>query len=113
VLLAHGRQGLGTLFASQVRLARALARVVEDLDGFELLPQAEREADRGVIVLFRAREERLNGELVERINGQNRIYVSGTVWEGRKAVRIAVAGWKIDGEADARVVREVLVKALL
>jgi len=113
VLLAHGRQGLGALFASQVRLARAIARVVEDLDGFELLPEGEREADRGAIVLFRARDERPNEDLVERINKQNRIYVSGTVWEGRKAVRIAVAGWKIDGEADARVVREVLVKALL
>lgn len=113
VLLAYGRVGLGALFASQVRLARAIARVVEDLDGYELLPKDVEEGDRGVVVLFRARGEGNEEGLVGRINALNRVYVSGTVWGGRGAVRIAVAGWRIDVQKDAEVVRGVLVEALL
>lgn len=61
-----------------------------------------------MIVLFRAKEERLNAELVVRINASRRIYVSGTKWEGRAAARFAVASWRVDVERDFGVVREVL-----
>ena len=61
-----------------------------------------------IIVLFAARDSALNGSLVERINETRRVYVSGTVWEGRKAVRIAVSSWRVDVERDFAVVRDVL-----
>jgi hypothetical protein len=39
--------------------------------------------------------------------------VSGTAWEGKPAVRIAVSTWMVEEERDLRVVREVLEGALL
>ncbi|KFY81742.1 hypothetical protein V500_11123, partial [Pseudogymnoascus sp. VKM F-4518 (FW-2643)] len=109
VLHAHGRDGLALLFATQVRLARAVASMIKKLEAYELLPTAE-VGEVGTIVLFRARNEELNEGLLGRINGQNRIFVTGTSWEGRGAVRIAVSGWEIDVEKDTRVIREVLEK---
>ncbi|OBT54351.1 hypothetical protein VE04_05773 [Pseudogymnoascus sp. 24MN13] len=110
VLHAHGREGLALLFATQVRLARAVASMVKELEAYELLPTAE-VAEVGTIVLFRLRDQGRNEELLGRINDQNRIYVSGTSWEGRPAVRVAVSGWEMDVEKDTSVIREVLKAA--
>jgi hypothetical protein len=41
-------------------------------------------------VIF-AKEEELNQVLVKKINGTRKMYVSGTKWEGRSAVRVAVS----------------------
>jgi len=59
-------------------------------------------------VLFRAKDEKVNDELVKRINGTGRIYVSGTRWNGGPAARIAVSNWRVDVERDARVLQQVL-----
>ncbi|OBT72166.1 hypothetical protein VF21_10522 [Pseudogymnoascus sp. 05NY08] len=110
VLHAHGREGLALLFATQVRLARAVASMVRELEAYELLPTTE-VGEVGTIVLFRLKNEERNEGLLGRINDQNRIYVSGTSWEGRPAVRVAVSGWEIEIEKDTSVIREVLEKA--
>lgn len=65
-----------------------------------------------IIVLFSAKDDVVNGELVRRINGLRRIYVSGTRWEGRAACRIAVSTWKVDVERDFGRVRGVLEEVL-
>ncbi len=59
-------------------------------------------------MLFRAKDAALNEELVDRINSTGKMFVSGTKWDGKKAVRIAVGSWKVDVERDAAVIREVL-----
>ena len=84
--------------------------MVKELEAYELLPTTEVE-EVGTIVLFRLKNEEPNEGLLGRINDQNRIYVSGTSWEGRPAVRVAVSGWEIDIEKDTSVIREVLQKA--
>ena len=61
-----------------------------------------------IIALFRARDEALNAELVQRINSTRRIYVSGTQWDGRPAARFAVASWMVDVKRDLALVKEVL-----
>ena len=61
-----------------------------------------------IIALFRARDEALNEELVQRINSTRRIYVSGTQWEARPAARFAVASWMVDVERDLALVKEIL-----
>lgn len=67
-----------------------------------------------MIVLFRAKEERVNKSLKERINATGKIYVSGTIWDGREAVRIAVGNWRVeDGEQGWEVVKEVLKEVLV
>ena len=111
-LLSYGRRGYMDMLIRQVRLARELAGFVFDHDGYELLPRGEHRASAVamtfMVVLFRARDEAVNRQLVQRINATGKMYVSGTKWEGRPAARIAVSNWRVEVERNASVVEEVL-----
>ncbi|KAK6584120.1 hypothetical protein PZA11_003850 [Diplocarpon coronariae] len=112
VLLAYGREGFAEMFARQVRLARGIAEFLSGSEDFELLPSQPSSdgnyADVHIIVIFRARDEAVNAELVKRVNGTNKIYVSGTKWDGKPACRIAVSTWRVDVERDLDLVKKVL-----
>lgn len=109
VLLNQGRQGYRDLVANMVRLSRKLASFLRGSEYYELLPSEEASVDEVfIIVLFRAKDAALNERLVEAINSTRQMYVSGTKWQGRKAVRIAVSNWKVDVERDFRVVTSIL-----
>jgi glutamate/tyrosine decarboxylase-like PLP-dependent enzyme len=110
-LLSYGRSGYVDMLVRQVQLARRVARFVFDHEGYELLPVTGGKevavARVFMIVLFRARDERINVELVKRINKTGKIYVSGTKWEGKPAARIAVSNWRVDVERDVKLIEEV------
>jgi glutamate/tyrosine decarboxylase-like PLP-dependent enzyme len=112
VLLAYGREGLGEMFARQVRLARSISRFLKSSDDYELLPSSSKGEEHfentHIVVLFRAKDEKKNAELVKNINATRRIYVSGTKWEGKLACRIAVSTWKVEVERDLTLVTDVL-----
>lgn len=109
-----------------MRLARLIAAFVDGHAGYELLPSQTRSviaqcqnskdrtpyAETGIIVLFRAVDPSKNTNLAARINRSGKIMVSGTVWEGWPAVRIAVSTWMVEEERDLKVVRAVLEEAL-
>lgn len=115
-LAAHGRAGYVEILERQVRLARAIAAYILENPAYELLPLTDisssspedRLARVYVIVIFRARDEALNSELVKRVNSTRKLYVSGTQWEGRAAARFAVANWQVDVERDLAIIKEVL-----
>lgn len=114
-LVAHGRGGYLDMLQRQIRLARLVGSfLLSNSEDFELLPSLESENDEEriqnifIIVLFRARDEPLNDVLVKRINATNRIYVSGTVWDGRPATRMAIANWQVKPEEDFEIIKEVL-----
>jgi glutamate/tyrosine decarboxylase-like PLP-dependent enzyme len=111
-LVSYGRRGYVDMLIRQVRFARRVAGFVFDHGGCELLPKGEDRVGAVsrtfMIVLFRARDEAVNRELVKRINATGKMYVSGTKWEGKSAARIAVSNWRVDIERDIRVVEEVL-----
>jgi len=50
---------------------------------------------------------------VEKINSYRIIYVSGTVWEGQPACRIAVCNHAVDVDADYDLVKSILEEVLL
>ncbi|TVY43954.1 L-2,4-diaminobutyrate decarboxylase [Lachnellula subtilissima] len=112
VLLAYGSAGLAEMFTRQVRLARGIAVYVQESAEYELLAQGEDEkgyyGNTHIIVIFRARDEALNRELVSKINATRKIYVSGTKWNGRPACRVAVSTWRVEVERDVELVRGVL-----
>jgi glutamate/tyrosine decarboxylase-like PLP-dependent enzyme len=111
VLLSEGRERLAQMFARQVRHARGIAMFLRESDEYELLPNAEASLEEThVIVLFRAKDPELNDILVRKINENRRIFVSGTSWMGKKAVRIAVANWQANVERDLPVVKEALLE---
>lgn len=104
------------MFARQVRLARVVSKFIDESEEYELLPPGNRAskeyADVHVIVLFRAKDEAVNAELVKRINATRKTYVSGTKWEGLPACRVAVSTWKVDVERDLRLISVVLREIL-
>jgi glutamate/tyrosine decarboxylase-like PLP-dependent enzyme len=134
VLLAYGRDGLANMFAKQVRLARGIARFLNNIPDYILLaqephgmstsgeesianPNTTSEAaefpNTHIVVLFRAKNDTINADLVQRINGTRKMYVSGTKWDGKPACRIAVSTWKVDVERDVKLVTDVLQQVLI
>ncbi|KAF2399799.1 PLP-dependent transferase [Trichodelitschia bisporula] len=111
-LLAYGGSGYSEMVFRQIGLARRVAAWIEGSKGYELLPRGGERGDIFMIVLFRARDEELDKSLARRINATGRIYVSGTVWEGETAVRLAVANWQVEVEREGAVVEEVLSQVL-
>ncbi|KAL2356171.1 pyridoxal phosphate-dependent transferase [Cryomyces antarcticus] len=114
-LSAYGRSGYRDMLERQVRFARAVAKFVLGHGAYELLPErvphtSERDAlaDIYIIVLFRARDETLNKDLVKHINASRTIYVSGTSWKGFPACRFAVSNWRVDSARDLPIVTRIL-----
>ncbi|GAB7332853.1 hypothetical protein MBLNU13_g04572t1 [Cladosporium sp. NU13] len=114
-LAAHGKAGYLDIITRQITLSRAIATHIDSHPAYELLPLAssstsleERLSRIYVIVIFRAKDAGLNSELVKRINGLRKLYVSGTQWEGKAAARFAVANWQVDVERDLAVIKDVL-----
>lgn len=100
------------MLEKQINLARLVAAFISSHERYELLPSAVTPAEIYMIVLFRAKDEALNTELVKRINATSRIYVSGTAWNGKPACRIAVSNWQAEPERDVEIIKSVLVQVL-
>jgi hypothetical protein len=97
------------MLSRMVLLAREIAAYVRDSEHYEWLPSQDASLESTyIIVLFRAKDAALNEVLVDRINATGKMFVSGTRWDGKKAVRIAVGSWRVDVERDAAVIKEVL-----
>lgn len=112
MLLAYGRDELAEVLARQVRLARRVSKFLHGSEGYDLLPKTPEPnpafEDTHIIVIFRARDENINAELVKRINATRKMYVSGTKWDGKPACRIAVSTWRVDVERDSKLIKDVL-----
>jgi glutamate/tyrosine decarboxylase-like PLP-dependent enzyme len=113
-LLAYGRDGYAEIFARQVRLARGISAFIHTNEHYELLPEGRVKDPEGfhIIVIFRAKDEKTNAELVKRINGTRKMYVSGTKWGGLPACRIAISTWRVDVDRDLKLVTGVLEEVL-
>ena len=109
VLRAEGRQGLGAMFERMVMLARGIAQFVRDSDHYQWLPDESGSLEQTfMIVLFRAKNRKLNEVLVSKLNETRNMWVSGTAWKGEKAVRIAVSNHGVDVQRDLAVVTGIL-----
>ena len=112
-LAAYGRDGHRRLVERHVDLAQRLASQVDDA------PELERLADAPLcVVCFRYRPpglpeadlDGLNRRLGDALVEDGRVFVGGTVYEGRAALRPAMTNWRIteaDVDTFVAVVREV------
>ena len=118
-LVSLGRSGYAALFERNIAFARTVAAFLRSHQAYDvLLPTAEEApAFRQMnIVCFapsaRAPSRFLGKDgaaaLIRAINGTRRVYVTGTTWRGRAAVRLAVSNWQTELERDWPVVRQVL-----
>lgn len=100
---------MAQMVARMVGLARRIAEFVRDSPDYDWLPDASASIESVfIVVLFRAKDKAINEELVKKINGSGKMYVSGTAWDGEKAVRLAVSNWRVDIERDFAEVKNVL-----
>jgi glutamate/tyrosine decarboxylase-like PLP-dependent enzyme len=106
-LVAYGRIWHRDLLERQIALARRVGSYIRKSAIYELLPNDDLEQIY-MVVLFRARSETLNAQLVSLLNAPKEIRVSGLPWKGQLAARIAVGTWRVEVDRDFRMV----VKAL-
>ncbi|KAJ9608187.1 hypothetical protein H2200_007175 [Cladophialophora chaetospira] len=114
-LVAYGRGGYLDMLKRQVGLARRVTRWLLRDERFLVLPGEsagetgeETLAQTFIVVLFRVRDEEMMKTFVKRVNDTGKIYLSGTVWDGKVAARIAISNWQIDVQRDGDLIESVL-----
>ncbi|KAJ7653300.1 pyridoxal phosphate-dependent transferase [Mycena polygramma] len=106
-LVAHGRLWHRDLLECQIALARGIGSYIANSSAYELLPNV----DIGkiyMVVLFRARSDSLNAQLVSLLNAAKTIRISELPWKGRPAARIAVGTWRVQVERGLQLIVEAL-----
>lgn len=111
-LRAAGRTGYRAVVERCLDNAAAFARWVEAADDFELLAPAPL-----IIVCFRlapaglddVSTDQLNRDLVSALQADGRVFVSGTVWGGKAAVRAAFDNWAT-GPEDVAILQETVAE---
>jgi glutamate/tyrosine decarboxylase-like PLP-dependent enzyme len=112
-LLAYGKSGYRDMLERQIELSRGIAKFIIDSEEYELLPESDGTVEQRLdnifmIVLFRAKDDDLNEQLVDKIKATRKIYVSGTAWINKPACRFAVSNWMTDVKRDLPIITEVL-----
>lgn len=105
-LLAYGREGYQKLIEESISYARAVAKYIDESEEYVLLPDSDL-SQTCTIVIFQAKDDELNRQLDARINSTRNIFLSGSVWNSRPAMRVAVSNWKIRGEKSEKVIKEL------
>jgi len=98
-LRSLGRRGLQEMVERCCDAAVRFAESIADLDGVEVLNDVVLNQ-----VLFRFETDVRTDEALERVQASGRVWMSGTTWEGRKAIRLSVSNWQTgDEEIDLAV----------
>jgi glutamate/tyrosine decarboxylase-like PLP-dependent enzyme len=94
-----GRSGLVELVERCCDAAARFASAIVELDGVELLNEVVLNQ-----VLFRFESDEQTDEVLRRVQEDSRVWMSGTTWDGRKAIRVSVSNWQTgDDEVDLAV----------
>jgi glutamate/tyrosine decarboxylase-like PLP-dependent enzyme len=91
---ALGRSGVAELIAGCCARARELAAGLAELPGCELLNEVVLNQ-----VLLRFESDEATDAVVAAIQSSGEAWLGGTVWEGRRAIRVSVSNWQTS-EAD-------------
>jgi glutamate/tyrosine decarboxylase-like PLP-dependent enzyme len=98
-LRSLGRSGLVELVERCCDGARRFSEAIVELDGVELLNEVELNQ-----VLFRFDSDERTDEALRLVQESGRVWLSGTTWRGRKAIRVSVSNWQTgDEEIDLAV----------
>jgi glutamate/tyrosine decarboxylase-like PLP-dependent enzyme len=88
-LRSLGRHGVTQIVERTCAHARHFAEELARLPGFELLNEVVLNQ-----VLFRFESDDRTDEVVSRVQESGEAWLAGTVWDGRRAVRISVSNWQ-------------------
>src|SRR6266511_618100 len=92
-LRALGRRGLVELVERCCAQARRFAERVTELPRAELVNDVVLNQ-----VLFRFESDARTDEILRRVQNDGRVWLSGTTWNGRKAIRVSVSNWQTGDE---------------
>jgi glutamate/tyrosine decarboxylase-like PLP-dependent enzyme len=114
-LKAFGRTGYQELVERCIDNARALATWIDMQPGVELMNAARLRAHPFNVVCFRYMDhgldddalDALNRRAVDTIQRDGRVFVSGTSWDGRAAIRASFVNWTTTPD-DVRILQQVL-----
>jgi glutamate/tyrosine decarboxylase-like PLP-dependent enzyme len=98
-LRSLGRSGLAELVERTCDCARRFADEIVQLPGVELLNDVVLNQ-----VLFRFETDERTDDVLHAVQESGKVWMSGTVWDGRRAIRISVSNWQTgDDEIDLAV----------
>jgi glutamate/tyrosine decarboxylase-like PLP-dependent enzyme len=98
-LRSLGRRGVTELVERCCEAASRFAERIVELDGVELLNEVALNQ-----VLFRFESDERTAEVLQLVQESGRVWMSGTTWDGRKAIRVSVSNWQTgDEEIDLAV----------
>ena len=98
-LRSLGRSGVVELVERCCDAATRFSEAIVELPGVELLNEVVLNQ-----VLFRFQSDEQTDEVLRQVQASSRVWLSGTTWNGRKAIRVSVSNWQTgDEEIDLAV----------
>ena len=98
-LRSLGRSGVVELVDRCCDAATRFSEAIVELPGVELLNDVVLNQ-----VLFRFQSDEQTDEVLRQVQASSRVWLSGTTWNGRKAIRVSVSNWQTgDEEIDLAV----------
>ncbi|HWJ44644.1 MAG TPA: pyridoxal-dependent decarboxylase, partial [Gaiellaceae bacterium] len=88
-LRSLGRRGLAELVERTCDCAREFAGEIVALPGVEVLNDVVLNQ-----VLFRFASDEETDGVLERVQNAGDVWMSGTSWDGRRAIRVSVSNWR-------------------
>lgn len=88
-----GRSGVAELVERTYACARRFAGGIVELHGVELLNDVVLNQ-----VLFRFESDQRTDEVLERVQESGDVWLGGTTWDGRRAIRVSVSKWQTGNE---------------
>src|SRR6185312_11659484 len=89
-----GRSGIASLIEGCCAHARRIGEALQELPGVELLNEVVLNQ-----VLFRVGDDARTDAVLQAVQASGETWMSGTSWNGGRAIRISVSSWATD-EAD-------------
>jgi glutamate/tyrosine decarboxylase-like PLP-dependent enzyme len=104
-LRSLGRSGIAELVERCCEGATRFAAAIAELPGVELLNEVVLNQ-----VLFRFDSDGRTDDVLRRVQEGGAVWMSGTTWDGRKAIRVSVSNWQT-GEEEIRLAVEAFETA--
>jgi glutamate/tyrosine decarboxylase-like PLP-dependent enzyme len=92
-LRSLGRSGVAELVESSCEWARAFASGIAELPGVQVLNDVVLNQ-----VLFRFESDERTDEILRTVQESGEIWLGGTTWAGRRAIRLSVVNWRTGGK---------------
>src|SRR5262245_22735846 len=97
-LRSLGRAGIAELVETTCERARALATALAELPGCEILNEVVLNQ-----VLFRFEDDEATDAFIAAVQDAGEAWLGGTIWDGRRAVRLSVSCWRTSEDDVVRV----------